>query len=287
MSSLRRVIRLSAFMAVAAAVFCWAAPAYADTSYVVQPGDTLTRIAARQGTTVELLVQANHLKNANAIQVGQTLIIPDGSASAAPAASAGGGTYVVQPGDSLARIAARLQVDLDALIRANALTSSVLHPGQTLIIPAAGAPAQVPQRIRGDAAFTRRVQAALDWLQAADANAYARVDTYVTLIIPSPYRNLAQAQSRAGGCLVRALARADMSTPMIAVMLLHESIHCQQFAAGGELTSKTAEVEAYTEQLAFMNQHGFSAAEIAYYEKVLAYYQSQPDGDQQVPPPNF
>lgn len=44
--------------------------------YVVQSGDTLLRIAARYGVTVQALVQANNLSNPNLIYAGQSLIIP-------------------------------------------------------------------------------------------------------------------------------------------------------------------------------------------------------------------
>ena len=46
------------------------------TVYVVQPGDTLTWIAMRFGTTVWAIAQANGLSNPNVIYVGQRLIIP-------------------------------------------------------------------------------------------------------------------------------------------------------------------------------------------------------------------
>jgi LysM repeat protein len=45
--------------------------------YVVQRGDNLSKIAAHYGTSVAAIVQANHLKNANLIFVGQKLCIPD------------------------------------------------------------------------------------------------------------------------------------------------------------------------------------------------------------------
>lgn len=44
--------------------------------YTVQPGDTLSAIAARFGTTVDAIVKANNIKNPNLIYVGQRLIIP-------------------------------------------------------------------------------------------------------------------------------------------------------------------------------------------------------------------
>jgi LysM repeat protein len=45
------------------------------TTYIVQPGDTLSAIARQYGTSVEALMTANGLRNGN-IQVGQTLQIP-------------------------------------------------------------------------------------------------------------------------------------------------------------------------------------------------------------------
>ena len=44
--------------------------------YVVQPGDTLSSIAVRHGTTIDALQKANALTNTNFIYVGQRLIIP-------------------------------------------------------------------------------------------------------------------------------------------------------------------------------------------------------------------
>ena len=44
--------------------------------YVVQPGDTLTDIAARTSSTIQELVVRNCLASADAIFVGQTLYVP-------------------------------------------------------------------------------------------------------------------------------------------------------------------------------------------------------------------
>ncbi len=44
--------------------------------YTVQPGDTLSAIAERFDTTVDELVAANGLTDPNALQTGQTLLIP-------------------------------------------------------------------------------------------------------------------------------------------------------------------------------------------------------------------
>lgn len=44
--------------------------------YTVQVGDTLSELAERFGTTVDELVAANGLTDPNALQPGQTLLIP-------------------------------------------------------------------------------------------------------------------------------------------------------------------------------------------------------------------
>lgn len=63
-----------------------------------------------------------------------------GSVEAAPSSSATTTTettYVVRPGDALAGIANRHGVRLSALLQANSMTlASVIHPGDTLVIPA-------------------------------------------------------------------------------------------------------------------------------------------------------
>lgn len=51
-------------------------PPGGQTTYVVQPGDTLSAIARRFGTTVAVLVQLNNIPNPNLIYVGQVLVVP-------------------------------------------------------------------------------------------------------------------------------------------------------------------------------------------------------------------
>lgn len=119
--------------------------ALADTSYRVQPGDTLTSIAARYGVTVDSIVVANGLPNRSMIYVGQSLTIPTGTPKPPSGNTNSGGTYVVQPGDSLSGIAYRYGITAQALASANGLSlSSVIYAGQTLIIPGAGQ--QPPQQ---------------------------------------------------------------------------------------------------------------------------------------------
>jgi LysM repeat protein len=119
-----------------------AAPAaQGQTVHVVRWGETLASIAARYGVTVAAIVQTNHLANPNYIYVGQVLTIPGRAPAAVPAA---GATYVVQWGDSLAAIAARFGVTVQALMAANGLSNpNFIYAGQVLKIPG-GAPAAPP-----------------------------------------------------------------------------------------------------------------------------------------------
>lgn len=53
-------------------------PAPTPQAYVVQPGDTLSEIAERFGTTVRALVRANDIDDPDRIHPGQELVIPSG-----------------------------------------------------------------------------------------------------------------------------------------------------------------------------------------------------------------
>jgi LysM repeat protein len=59
--------------------------------HVVAPGETLSSIAAQNGTTVEAIAQANGIANPNAIYVGERLVIPAGGAGGVAMSPAGSG----------------------------------------------------------------------------------------------------------------------------------------------------------------------------------------------------
>lgn len=130
--------RLAWFVLVAVLVLSAVRPALADTLYVVQPGDTLYRIAARFGVTVSAIVSANALPNPNLIYAGQLLTIPGPGSE--PPATPGLQRYVVQPGDTLWRIAQRFGTTVPALMSANGLTTSRIYAGQVLLVPAPAPP---------------------------------------------------------------------------------------------------------------------------------------------------
>ena len=123
----------------------------------MQPGDTLTALARRYGTTVNALVAANGMAHANVpLRVNQRLKIPTASQApaarpaatrpAAPAAApvipaaSPNGIYTVQAGDTLYKISRQYGVRPAALMQANGLTpetANTIRVGQTLRIPTA------------------------------------------------------------------------------------------------------------------------------------------------------
>ncbi len=107
------------------------------TTYVVQQGDTLLKIAVRFGTSIAAIKLANGLIS-DLIFIGQTLKIPTtgSSVAATPSASNCPQLYTVTSGDTLKIIAARCGVDLATLIAANRLVNpDLIFVGQTLVIP--------------------------------------------------------------------------------------------------------------------------------------------------------
>jgi LysM repeat protein len=108
------------------------------STYVVHPGDTLSEIAVRHGTTVGALVEANGIADPNLIRIGQLLHIPDARVGL-PGYTSGAAdseTCTVAHGDTLLSIARRYGVDLTALARTNGLNvNAPLHVGVVLHVP--------------------------------------------------------------------------------------------------------------------------------------------------------
>jgi LysM repeat protein len=117
-----------------------------DSYYTVQRGDTLSVIAARFGTTVQALVEANGLANADFVYVGQRLVIPGGGTATSTSTPTGNTVYyTVQRGDTVGHIARRHGVTAWAIVQANHLANpNFIYVGQRLVIPGGTAPAPAP-----------------------------------------------------------------------------------------------------------------------------------------------
>jgi LysM repeat protein len=145
-------------MAVTVTTLALASPARAAV-HTVEPGESLSSIAAADGLTVASLAAANGLAPAAQLQAGATLQIP--AAGAAPAAAAAPGTttaapaaaaaappamggYTVRPGDTLSGLAAGARVPVAQMAQMNGLDpNGVLIAGTIIKLPTgAAAPAR-------------------------------------------------------------------------------------------------------------------------------------------------
>ncbi|HEX2908859.1 MAG TPA: LysM peptidoglycan-binding domain-containing protein [Phototrophicaceae bacterium] len=128
--------------------------AVAPDYHTVQDGETLDSIALMYGLTVEQLMQSNNLFDRNWVLPGQQLLVWNApvattTVEGAPVEVAAANlppienvaattqtTYVVQPGEHLARIAQRFNLSWTIIAQANNLTDpNQIYAGQTLIIP--------------------------------------------------------------------------------------------------------------------------------------------------------
>ncbi|WP_267393379.1 MULTISPECIES: M23 family metallopeptidase [unclassified Sphingomonas] len=110
-------------------------------SYVVQPGDSLGRIADRTGAAAEAIARANGLPAPYTVKLGQRLTIPAGR------------YHLVRQGESGIAIARAYGVEWSRIVAANQLAEPyVLRAGQRVLIP--GDNAAAPSRAERAAAFT-------------------------------------------------------------------------------------------------------------------------------------
>jgi LysM repeat protein len=128
------------------------ASASAYFGHVVSPGESLTSVAATDGLSVYQLAAANGLSADSELIAGSILQIPpqsgpiEAESTTSPAGDGDaaeptptGGSYVVQPGDTLTAIAARTGTTVDQLAAANGLDpAGVLFAGAVISVSGAG-----------------------------------------------------------------------------------------------------------------------------------------------------
>ena len=107
--------------------------------YRVRKGDTLEKIARRNGTTVRRLCQLNGIKETKVLHPGDRLKVSgsasksSASASSGSSASTGTATYTVRSGDTLSKIAKRHGTTVRRLCQLNGIKeTSTLRVGQKL-----------------------------------------------------------------------------------------------------------------------------------------------------------
>ncbi len=112
------------------------------TTYHIQPGDTLSAIASRYGTTPAAIAAASNITLSNPITIGATLKVPTTRRQSArtphphPTPRIPLTTYHIQPGDTLSAIASRYGTTPAAIAAASNITlSNPITIGATLKVP--------------------------------------------------------------------------------------------------------------------------------------------------------
>jgi N-acetylmuramoyl-L-alanine amidase len=122
----------------AAAVWA-AAPGAQAATHVVSPGETLSGIATRYGTSVPTLAKRNNISNVNFIVSGTRLRV-SGSTHSQPA------RHKIQPGETLSSIANRYGTSISKLARLNRLQNpNLIVAGRYIKVPGrASVPSAAP-----------------------------------------------------------------------------------------------------------------------------------------------
>ncbi len=100
-------------------------PALKIGAYRVKKGDSLFGISHKFNVTVDTIITANNLINAQYLKIGTVLKIPNMS----------GIFYTVKRGDSLSEISRKYSVSINRIADSNDLSSSVIRLRQKLFIP--------------------------------------------------------------------------------------------------------------------------------------------------------
>jgi len=130
-----------------------------NDTYVVEQGDTLASIAADLGIPLEVLAATNQITDLNALDVGQTLLLPRGGARR---------SVIARPGDTIEAIAEREGLSVLRLAIFNGTTPTArLFPGQPIRLLQKNVPPSTPfGSVKVVSVPSTIVQGQAGWLEA-------------------------------------------------------------------------------------------------------------------------
>jgi LysM repeat protein len=205
-----------------------AAEPEAPTTYKVKHGDTLFSISKKFGISVDELRDANGLSSRATIHSGQTLKLSADEAEPAAVPARGGKaskrrhaadedvaageggqaggrvvevegravTYKVKKGDTLEKVADKLDTDVARLKKDNHLKGSAIRPGQVLKGPRTTSKAYVARAGDNLPDVARRFGVSTEKLRATNGlSRHARLRSGQKLILPAGYRDHGQVEA--------------------------------------------------------------------------------------------
>lgn len=228
------------------------------SDYRVQPGDTLYDLAIEHGTTVSALTQRNAIKGF--IHPGQVIEVPGkassdnpsknssskaGSSKANSSQNSGkanaGGSVTVRSGDTLSAISLKHDVSVGSIMRANNLSSALIHPGQKLSIPGAKTADTTPAKAGSKGASTPAKTSAKVTVRPGDTLSHisARNNVSVSAIIRA--NNLPSALIYPGQQLSIPGVKADTSSKDSSASSGKSSTRAGSAHAGGTVTVRAGD----------------------------------------------
>ncbi|MCT3039215.1 LysM peptidoglycan-binding domain-containing protein [Leuconostoc mesenteroides] len=216
------------------------AAASADT-VEVQSGDTLSKIAAANNTTVDALAKANGISNKDLILAGSSLEI--NATQEVSGLSEDGTSYTVQSGDTLSKIAEKTGVDVSVLSSLNSLSNTdLVLTGQELSLKASTtqATSSAATTVTAASAQSSSVDTSnLKYIAAADtdSNNFMTLDEYNTYVANGGSTSSAATESSASSATedITYIAAADSDNDGYMTMAEYNAYK----ANGGSTSSST------------------------------------------------
>jgi surface antigen/LysM repeat protein len=241
-------------------------------SITVKSGDTLYALAAANNVSVDDLVSANKIADANLIHVGQKVELPGSSSaqSAAPAKEtatksvSNNGSYTVKAGDSLWAIANANGMTLSELLNANPdlQASSVIYVGDQInfsksavaVKPAASqavSEVNVKATVQQSAATSAaNAKAAAESAAAQQSAATSAANAKAAAESAAAQQSAATSAANAKAAAESAAAQQSAATSAAKAKAAAESAAAQQSAATSAANAKAAAESAAAQQSA-------------------------------------
>ncbi|PND41771.1 LysM peptidoglycan-binding domain-containing protein [Leuconostoc mesenteroides] len=224
------------------------AAASADT-VEVQSGDTLSKIAAANNTTVDALAKANGISNKDLILAGSSLEI--NATQEVSGLSEDGTSYTVQSGDTLSKIAEKTGVDVSVLSSLNSLSNTdLVLTGQELSLKASTtqATSSAATTVTAASAQSSSVDTSnLKYIAAADtdSNNFMTLDEYNTYVANGGSTSSAATESSATEDITY-IAAADSDNDGYMTMAEYNAYKANGGSSSAQATTSTASSSAST-----------------------------------------